>query len=119
MKKGITNQDRMIEEIMNDTKNVPSFIDGKKHLHIYRIMQSMFYALMKLAKPVFLTDYQIELINDELLDCEVQLALLADESLHSMVVVYVNKKLMGYYDLAIEYELFEITGNIKRFFEII
>jgi len=117
MKKKLSKQDRLIEEIMNDIKNVPSFIDGKTGLPVFRILQTMLYSFIKLTKPVFLTDYQIALIDEEVIDSSIQLTLVADESLHSMVVVYLNKRLMYYYDLAMEEELYEATANIKRFFE--
>ena len=117
MKKVIANQDKLFSRMMKDIETVPKFIDGKTDLHKFRLMQSILYAFMKLSKPVFLSAYQIEQIDYEVIEYTVQLTTLCDESLNSLIVVYLNKKLMGYYDLAMEYELFECASNIKKFFE--
>lgn len=117
MKKQQTPTDKLLEVIFKDINTVPKFIDGKKDLQTFRLMQCILYTYMKLTKPQFLSDYSIGKIDEEIQNDSIQLELITEESLYSVIVVYLNKKLMGYYDKAMELELFECASNIKKYFD--
>ena len=118
MKKEISNQDILIAEILKDIERIPKFIDPKIHLMWWREIQSIYYAFLKLIKPKFLSDYSINRINTEILNYLINLQLISDEGFFTVIQSYLLTKLTKYHKRAIELELFEAAGNMKKYFEV-
>lgn len=116
--KKMKNQDILIEDILKDIETIPLFIDGKKHLTIWRLMQSVLYSILKLTKQVFLTENQVRKIHKEIEENLCFICIVDETEMYEAVKSYLIERLDEYYEKALELELYETVQNIKKYWAI-
>ena len=80
-------------------------------------MQSIFETIVQLVSPYILTPYQIQLLAFDIDTDIIAIQEIADSGLYSLIIVYPNKKLMQYSNMALRLELYEVAENIKNYFQ--
>jgi predicted glycoside hydrolase/deacetylase ChbG (UPF0249 family) len=117
MKKKLTNQEIIIEQILEDLGRIPNFIDPKKHLEIWRSIQSIYYSIMRLTASRFLSIQDLIAIDEEIGNDLFAIEEKVNTAFYSLVVVFINKKLKQYFEMAEYLELYECASNIKNYNE--
>lgn len=114
MKQTKPNQKTFTDIILQDSKKIPSFIDGKKedHRQAFLAIQSVYDNIGFMAMEAFLSKHCITTCKWEV---EGYLATIIDPTLFLKVCNYLVKKIIGYQKLAVELECYEAAANFREF----